>query len=277
MKRILTPFERRELRMIERLQSMNIYPQLVRKLTEGESARSVARWAISVGVEGAPGQWGSEYWLKHLSVLRRQVIEAKDKLRTNLSPCGKPRQGTVPQPPVPEAVLAKVQDKVEELSLFDFIHEDALKVMRHVIAADKQLKAMHLLTYAALTQIGRVEQVKKMEKTLPFMLPNGHQEIKRLNEIANSLLRLELGHEMIRGRRGYMPQVPTNDAEMSPFAKRLMEFDPVDRSILRELTVNFIDMLEGRVPGLEADTTGGSGDVCREQPGTVEPPVGEGN
>lgn len=166
-------------------------------LTERESARSVARWAISVGVEGAPGQRGSEYWLKHLWVLRRQVIEAKNKLRTNLSPCGKPRQGTVPQPPVPEAVLAKVQDKVEELSLLDFIQDDALKILQHVMGAEKNIKAIHLLQYEAVKQIGRVEQVKKMEKTLPFMLPNGHQEIKRLNEIANSLLRLELGHEMI--------------------------------------------------------------------------------
>lgn len=58
------PFERRELRMIERLELMKIYPQLVQKLTAGESARAVARWAMSSGVEGAPGHWGSEYWLK---------------------------------------------------------------------------------------------------------------------------------------------------------------------------------------------------------------------
>ena len=74
-----------------------------------------------------------------------------------------------------------------------------------------------------------------------------------------------------------MPLTPANQTEMSPFAKELMKFDPVDRSIMRELTVNFIDMVQGRVPGLEADTTEESGEVRREQPGTVEPPVGEGS
>lgn len=175
------------------------------------------------------------------------MIEAKDKLRTNLSPCGKPRQGIVPQPPVPEAVLAKVKDKVEELSLLDFVQEDALKVMQHVIAAEKQLKAMHLLQYEAIKQIARIEWIDKIEKNMGLPLPNAHNEMKQLTAIAGQMARLELGYEMIRGRRRYMPKVPMNDGEMYPFAKRIMELDEVDRSLMRELSANFIEMVHGRV------------------------------
>ena len=68
------PQEREDLRKIQRLQSMNIYPQLVRKLTERESARSVARWAMEQHVEGPAGAWGLGFWLKHLWVLRQTSL-----------------------------------------------------------------------------------------------------------------------------------------------------------------------------------------------------------
>lgn len=279
-RKVLDPREREEVRMIGRLQSMNIYAQLVRRLTERESVRSVARWAMTVGVEGAPSNWGFEYWRKHLHVLRSRVIEAKEKM---LRDQRRERRTGLTQPPAAEAVLAKVNETTENAELLDFISSDALNIMKHVVGAEKQLKAIHVLQYQAIKQIGRVERMEKMEKSMPFMMPNGHHEMRVLTGIASALTRLELGHEMIRGRRGYMPQIAGQETEMSPWAKRMMEFDEVDRSLLRELSANFIEMVQGETSGrfeaagLEADATGEVGAVHREQPGDIQPPVDEGS
>lgn len=278
-RRVLDPRERKEVMLIGRLQSMNVYPQLVQKLTAGESARSVSRWAMTVGVDGAPRQWGFEYWMKHIMALRREVIDAKDKLRAaQKHPRGK-IQG--PRPPTPEAVLATVAKEVEKKSLLDYIPQSARDVMSHVVAADKQLKAIHLLQYEAYTQIGRIEKVKEIEKTMPFMLPTGGNEVAILNKIASTMIRLELGYEMIRGRRGYMPQTPTEPSQMSPFARRMMDFDEVDRGLMRQLTAGFIEMVSGgeserfEAVGLEADAAGTDSAIHPDAPGNVEPPIGE--
>lgn len=276
MRRILTPAERRGLSYIERLQSMNLYPQLVRKLTEGESARSVATWAMQQKVEGAPGTWSHRQWREHTTALLRQVNESKEKLRRETHRVHKPLP---PKPLEPEAVLEKVNKTVEEKSMLEFIHNDALKVMQHVMGAERVIKAGHLLQYGAVKQIGRIEEMTAIEKRVGLTLPNGHKELDTLTTIASQMARLELGHEMIRGRRGYVPELPSNVEQMSPFAKGLMEFDPVDRSLARELTVNFIEMLQGGGSGrfeaarLEADARGAVGEVSGDELGNMEPPI----
>jgi hypothetical protein len=95
--------EREEVRMIGRLQTMNIYPVLIRKLTEGDSAASVARWAMSIGVEGRPGAWRISMWLHHIKCLRREVLEAKEKLRSEEH---RIRRTVSPSCTAPDAVLA---------------------------------------------------------------------------------------------------------------------------------------------------------------------------
>ena len=279
MKRILTPAERKELKFIERLQSINIYPMLVRKLTEGESSRSVARWAMEQGVEGSPGAWSFSYWEYHMRALLRQVNESKDKMR-----CEQHRVQRLlpPKPADPDAVLAKVNKTVEDKSMLDYIQNDALNVMKHVMGAEKSIKAAHILQYEAVKQIARIERIDQLEKNMGLPLPNTHNELRQLTAIAGQMARLELGYEMIRGRRGYVPLVPAGTGEMSPFARKMMEFDPVDRSIARELVVNFIDMVEGgtvgrfEAAGLEADETGEDSTVVGDEPGTVQPPFTQG-
>ena len=58
------------------------YPQLVPRLTEGESANSVSRWVSGLKVDGAAGNWSYLYWRKHILALAKHVRRAKDKLRT---------------------------------------------------------------------------------------------------------------------------------------------------------------------------------------------------
>jgi len=172
------------------------------------------------------------------------------------------------QPAAPEAVLAKIEQKVEVESLLDFIPNDALKVMQHVVAGEKTLKAMHLLTYTAIKQIGKVEETG-----------GGTEELDNLRKTADSMAKLELGREILRGRRGYMPEIASGDTSASAIAKTMMEFDGVDRSILRELSVNYIEMIRGassgkfEAVGLEGQPARAAGTVDGEQSGTFQPPI----
>jgi hypothetical protein len=73
---MLSPQERVDLLLIARLQRLNVYPQLVRRLADGQSAQSVARWACALGIT----QWTFMYWRKQVMALARKVELAKDKL-----------------------------------------------------------------------------------------------------------------------------------------------------------------------------------------------------
>ena len=84
---------------------------------------------------------------------------------------------------------------------------------------------------------------------MPSMLPNGHQEIKRLTEIGSELMKYELGQEMLRGKYGLMPQGSRadGDPDLPPIVRTMMEFDEVDRSLIRELSVRIIEMAQEKV------------------------------
>ena len=243
------PQEREDLRKIQRLQSMNIYPQLVRKLTERESARSVARWAMEQHVEGPAGAWGLGFWLKHLWVLRRDVIAAKERLRCEEH---RRRRTVAPVRPDPEAVLAKVDAIIESKTLMDFIPKEAQKLLQHVMAGEKEIRSIHLLQVAAVASINRLERIKKLEDSMPvILLPEGRREIDNLRKIAEALLKNEIAAGWLRGRCGHMPiAVPeSEDPGLADIAKTMLEFDDVDRNIVRELGARFIEMAQEAVSG----------------------------
>ena len=135
--RIQTPAEREELLLIFKLQRLNCYTELVRRLTSGESANSVSRWASSLKVEGAAGRWSSLYWRKHILALAKHVRRAKDKLRT--------RKPVLPQP---EAVAACVDMQTLDLFGADALPKSATQVSRHVDKAPKQIDAERALKSA---------------------------------------------------------------------------------------------------------------------------------
>jgi hypothetical protein len=193
--RIQTPAEREELLLVCKLQRMNCYTELVRRLTKGESANSVSRWASSLKIEGAAGTWSSLYWRKHILALAKHVRRAKDKLRT--------RKPVLPQP---EAVAACVEMLTLDLLDADVIPKSATQVSRHVDKALKQIDAERALTSACYRQIERVERLMEQERKLPFLIPNGHKEIQALVKIADSMIEIEFGKKWLRGNLGNMPQ-----------------------------------------------------------------------
>jgi hypothetical protein len=171
--RIQTPAEREELRLISQLQRMNCYPQLVQRLTGGESANSVARWASGLKVDGAAGYWSPLYWRKHIAVLGKHVHLAKDKLRTRK-----------PVTPKPEDVAARIEKDVADLLAAEVISKSATQVGKHVEKALKQIDAERVLRHAFLEQVERVEKMMNLEAKLQRLTENGHQEIEALTKIA---------------------------------------------------------------------------------------------
>ena len=279
---ILMPKEREELRMIARLQTMNIYPQLVRMLTEGQSAARVGRWAMEQRVEGAPGAWGLGMWLRHTQALRRNVVAAKERLRYEEH---RRRLTVAPVPPDPDAVLAKVDAMVEDKSLMDFIPKEARQVLKHVMGEEKEIRAIHALQIAAIAGIDRLTKTKKLDESMPVaLIPGGDKEVDNMRKIGEALLRHEVVIGWARGRRNQLPiPLPENEAgEPSELAKTMMEFDDVDRNIVRELSIRFIDMVRekrsGRFEavGLESDAHGERRADVETDSGTHKPSDAEG-
>ena len=70
-----------------------------------------------------------------------------------------------------------------------------------------------------------------------ILLPEGRREIDNLRKIAEALLKNEIAAGWLRGRCGHMPiAVPeSEDPGLADIAKTMLEFDDVDRNIVREL------------------------------------------
>jgi hypothetical protein len=81
------------------------------------------------------------------------------------------------------------------------------------------------------------------------LLPCRRPESEPLRKIGEALLRHEVAIGWARGRRNQLPiPLPENEArEPSELAKAMLEFDDVDRNIVRELSVRFIDMAQEAV------------------------------
>ena len=76
------------------------------------------------------------------------------------------RRTVAPVPPNPEAVLAKVEETVDKLSLMDFVPKEAQKVVKHVLGEEKAIRSIHLLQYAAIAQMARIEKMKGLDKAM---------------------------------------------------------------------------------------------------------------
>ena len=134
----------------------------------------------------------------------------------------------------------------------DFIPKEAQKLLQHVMAGEKEIRSIHLLQVAAVASINRLERIKKLKDSMPvILLPEGRREIDNLRKIAEALLKNEIAAGWLRGRCGHMPiAVPeSEDPELADIAKTMLEFDDVDRNIVRELGARFIEMAQEAVSG----------------------------
>jgi hypothetical protein len=280
---MLTPAARESVVMISKLQRLNCYEQMVRRLTKGHSANDVAHWAFDLKVEGAEGTWSYLYWRKHIQALARQVHIAKHRLAVKDR-----RRLRHPVPPEPAAMVAQVEAQVAADAARDPIPESAREVWRDVGAALESINVEHLLKVAAVEQLDRLGVLKRFEKAAGLPLSYGHNEIDSLRAIGDSLLKMQIGERLLRGKGGMMPLEPqpslpaANEDPTSEIAAGMRTFNEVDRNLIREATMKFVEMVQ-EVPGgrfkvirLDADPGGSPETAVADYPAPTGKDVAEG-
>jgi hypothetical protein len=248
--------------LISRLQQLNIYDRLIRKLTANESADVVSKWAVDVHVEGPPGAWSYWWWRHHVQALQRHVKASKYRILMREAR----RRLVRPEPPDPAEVLEETKELALSMEVRDSLPPMMGTVYGHVEATLQNLHAEHILKTAFFIQVDRLELIRTFEKKTGFPMSSGDKAVQVLKEIGDSIHKVEVGRELLRGKDGNMPYAPTFAGELqgerSQVAREMAQFDEVDRHLIGEMTARVVNMIEegsgGRfkVGGLGADTAG---------------------
>jgi hypothetical protein len=257
MRKPLTLKDRCELLWIRRLQQLNCYEQLVRKLSERRSVSSVARWAIQLGIEGEASRWSFHTWRRYLGALEKRVSRIVV------------RQERVDVRPLEfQAVMEEVERQTDALiAMPEAIPMAAREVWQQVKKTVKQMDSESMLKHCYVIQLGRVQRMLDVEAESGVLMREGYKNIAVLKEIADSVRKHEIGEEWTRGKGGAMPYggpypaslLPPAEGEPSEIEKKMATFDAVDRNLIREATVRVVEMIEegsgGRfkVSGLDAE------------------------
>jgi hypothetical protein len=169
-----------------------------------------------------------------------------------------------------------VQDPVEDdhifIPIFNHTDEIQTKLALELIEATGQKEFTRDEQKAKLDvffrQLGRLERMNEVEEKIKMLTPNGYKDVEAMVNVADKLIKLDLGKKWARGRFGEMPVIEAQQP-MSEIAQGMAQFDEVDRNLMRQATENVIDLLSeacgGRYkigrPGADA-----SGKVSAEEP-----------
>jgi hypothetical protein len=224
---------------IARLQALPCYDEILRRLTMGQSVRSLSLWLTQQRFEGPCGQWSFNYWRKLLSPLDRDVRVARGRTAS-----AERRRSRHPEPPAPEKVqevLAEIVDP--KMQLANILPEATRQVWKHVGETADEITAGHILKFAFLQQVRRVDNLMALEKNLNIALPNGHKEMDCLRRIAEALLKLE-------GLRA--PRVEPLDCppvSVSEVSRQMRRLNDVDRNLVRTAIMKVINMVQEETNG----------------------------
>jgi hypothetical protein len=223
-----------DLLAICRLQKTPCYNEIVRKLTLGQSVRSLAIWLAAQRYDGPHGQWSMYYWEKLLGPLRDQILKAKLRAEREAR-----RKASHPPPPTTEKI-AEVLDKIMDpaMDVMNAMPKSAHEVWKHVDKITEALTAERILKYGFLRQQERVETMMELEGKFHLLLPNGHKEIETLVKLAAELVRLEALHGPAANMAN--PDVVPE----SEIAIKMRKFDEVDRNLIRSASLKVISMIQ---------------------------------
>lgn len=276
--RKLTSDERDKLLFVCRVQRLPCYREIVRRLTLKHSVWAVATWLKEQNLGGPAGRWTHHYWRKLLTPLAEQVRRAREKV------VRKERAGkTLLIPPKPEEVQSVLAEVVTPQSqLRNAMPAATRDVWKHVEETTQALRAESILKYAFMVQQARIVDIVESEKQMPPMMrilqaDIGTKAINALREIGDSIRKLEIGEEWMRGKGGSsaLPYggpypgavLPHGQAEQSDIARGMAQFDAVDRNLIREATMNVLDMIDHEAAKLKASrlTFDAGGEVAAEE------------
>jgi hypothetical protein len=77
----------------------------------------------------------------------------------------------------------------------------------------------------------RVDRMLDLETRLGVVLPGLHKEIGTLQGIAESLVKFEVGGNLIKRKIYEIPEMPP--PEPGSLAERVSQFDDIDRNLIR--------------------------------------------
>jgi hypothetical protein len=249
MKKPLTLKERCELMWVRNLQQLNCYEQLVRKVSQGQSLSGVAHWAMQLGIEGEVGRWSFHTWRRYLGALEKRVGRIVV------------RQERVEVRPLEfQAVIEEVESQADACGHARGHTEGCREVGQQVKKTVKELDSKTMLKHCYVIQLGRVQQQLEFEQKTKFLTPDGDKNIAVLKEMADSVPKLEIGEQWMKGKDDALPYggpfqgglLPHPQTELSDVAKEMAQFDAVDRHLIIEATVLLDRMVQNEVAKLMA-------------------------
>jgi hypothetical protein len=165
-----------------------IFEQMVKRLVNGHSVRTVARWLADIKPAGEC--CGRSFW-----TFRKYIDAFVPSLRAQVASV---RQAASQRSRKTRAVLKGF----DEVQLPDPVPLEPpnRRVSRVVTKAVREMEAHTALKYAFVTQMERVEEMRAQEKLHPDLIitGDGHKSIAVLNDIAAEILKWELGNKIMR-------------------------------------------------------------------------------
>jgi hypothetical protein len=165
-----------------------IFEQMVKRLVNGHSVRTVARWLADMKPAGECRDLS--FW-----TFRKYVDAFVPSLRLQVASV---KRGAAHRGRKTRAVL-KQFDEVKipnPVPLEPPIH----RVSQVVTKAVREMEIVTALKYAFVTQMERVEEMRAQEKLHPELIitGDGHKNIAVLKDIAAEILKYELGNKLLR-------------------------------------------------------------------------------
>jgi hypothetical protein len=165
-----------------------VFEQMVKRLVNGHSVRTVARWLTDLKPVGECQ--GLSFWTfrkyvdAFVPTLRLQVASVKRAAS---------HRGRKTRAVLKQFDEVKLPDPVP---LEPPIHH----VSRMVTKAVREMETITALKYAFITQMERVEEMRVQEKLHPELIitGDGHKNIAVLKDIAAEILKWELGNKIMR-------------------------------------------------------------------------------
>ena len=118
---------------------------------------------------------------------------------------------------------------------------------------DTRIDAEHVLKYALYRQIERVERLVELGEKLPFLTPKGYEEIEAFVQIGDSIRKIEVGEQLMRGKNGNMPFAklrPEASIEApSDLEEGMGQFGEINLDQFREAGNRVAEMVRGVVGG----------------------------
>jgi hypothetical protein len=234
----LDPNRHQECLYICRLQSLPTYREILRRLTQGQSVRSLALWLAKQRYDGPSGAWTWTYWQKLLVPLAREVAKTKA-----LQEAADRRKASHPAPSKPEQIAQIVAETLDpRMELLNVMDDGTKKVYKHVQETRDQIHAEDGIKLLFLRQVHRLDKLITMEDKLNILLPSGSQEVTALLKTLEAMLKLEV----IQGK--HLPKAsdsssPAN-AEPGTIAYKMSKFGVVDRNLIRSAADKVIQLIQ---------------------------------